>query len=105
MKRLFVLATALACLIATFDIAPAQTGAKQPLQRTEREQYRERLNENVVYLMGGQLGAALVVVAHDISVVVNDGDALRVLPVLGGGAAQNLRDVVFLRGIDLGITT
>jgi TRAP-type uncharacterized transport system substrate-binding protein len=99
MRTLCVVATALACLVATFDATSAQTNAKQ------REQYRERLNENVVYLMGGQIGAALVVVAHDISVVVNDGDNLRVLPVLGGGAAQNLRDVVFLRGIDLGITT
>ncbi len=106
MRVLCAVATALACLVATFDIASAQTGAKQrPLPRPERERYREQLNENVVYLMGGQLGAALVVVAHDISVVVNDGDNLRVLPVLGGGAAQNLRDVVFLRGIDLGITT
>lgn len=106
MKRLFALATALACFAATFDTAPAQTEVKQrPLKRTERDQYRERLNENVLYLMGGQLGAALVVVAHDMSVVVNDADNLRVLPVLGGGAAQNLRDVVFLRGIDLGITT
>lgn len=106
MKRLFALATALACFAATFDAAPAQTEVKQrPLKRTERDQYRERLNENVLYLMGGQLGAALVVVAHDMSVVVNDADNLRVLPVLGGGAAQNLRDVVFLRGIDLGITT
>jgi hypothetical protein len=54
--------------------------------------------------MGGQLGAAYVVIAHDISVVVNDGDSLRVLPVIGGAAVQNLRDVVFLRGIDLGVT-
>jgi TRAP transporter TAXI family solute receptor len=100
----FAVAAALgfACLAAGADMGLAQTEKRGPL--TPREKYREQVNENVLYLMGGQLGAAYVVIAHDISVVVNDGDNLRVLPVIGGAAVQNLRDVVFLRGIDLGVT-
>lgn len=85
-------------------MAVAQTTDKQRAAFSPREKYREQVNQNVLYLMGGQLGAAYVVIAHDISVVVNDGDNLRVLPVIGGAAVQNLRDVVFLRGIDLAVT-
>jgi TRAP transporter TAXI family solute receptor len=103
MRFALMAALGFASLAASFDMSQAQTAEKRgPL--TPREKYREQVNENVLYLMGGQLGAAYVVIAHDISVVVNDGDNLRVLPVIGGAAVQNLRDVVFLRGIDLGVT-
>jgi uncharacterized protein len=70
-----------------------------------REQLRKRVNENVLFLMGGQPGATFSQLAHDISVVVDDPNNLRVLPVAGGAAVQNVEDVVFLRSIDLALTT
>lgn len=78
--------------------------AQQRAGQQAREAYRERVNENVLFLMGGQLGAAYIQIAHDISVVVEDGLNLRVLPVVGGAGVQNVHDVVFLRGIDLALT-
>jgi TRAP-type uncharacterized transport system substrate-binding protein len=51
------------------------------------------------------LGAPYIQLGHDISVVVNDGDNLRILPVVSDGALTNVRDVLYLRGVDLGITT
>ena len=36
--------------------------------------------------------------------MLNDGDNFRVLPVVGEGGAQNIKDVRFLKGIALGIT-
>lgn len=62
------------------------------------------MNENVLHLMGGSLGGGYIVVASDISIAVNDGNNLRVLPVVGGAGVQNVRDVVFLKGVDLGVT-
>ena len=73
---------------------------KQRSYLNAREQYREKVNENVLFLMGGQLGAAYITVAQDIAVVTDDGTKLRVLPVVGGAGVQNVHDVVFLRGID-----
>jgi TRAP-type uncharacterized transport system substrate-binding protein len=35
--------------------------------------------------------------------VLDDGDALRVLPILGKGSLQNIRDILVLRGVDIGI--
>ena len=40
----------------------------------------------------------------DLSAVLNDGDELRIMGVTSAGAFQNVRDVRFLKGIDLGFT-
>jgi len=69
------------------------------------EQIRQRVNDNVLFLMGGQPGATFSQLAHDISVVVEDGNNLRVLPVVGGAAVQNVEDVLYLRSIDMALTT
>jgi len=74
-------------------------------KQSSREQLRKKVNENVLFLMGGQPGATFSQLAHDISVVVDDSNNLRVLPVQGGAAVQNVEDVVFLRNIDLALTT
>jgi uncharacterized protein len=72
---------------------------------TPYEQMRQRVNDNVLFLMGGQPGATFSQLAHDISVVVEDGNNLRVLPVVGGAAVQNVEDVLYLRSIDMALTT
>lgn len=86
------------------ETGSAANGTASRAARQSREAYRESINENVLFLMGGQLGAAYIQLAHDVSVVVNDGLNLRVLPVVGGAGVQNVHDVVFLRGIDLALT-
>jgi TRAP-type uncharacterized transport system substrate-binding protein len=67
--------------------------------------YREQVNENVLFLMGGQPGGSYMELAYDISLAVDDGLRLRVIPVIGNAAVQNVSDVLFLRGIDLALTT
>jgi len=86
------------------DSVSPEVRAQQRASQQAREAYRERVNENVLFLMGGQLGAAYIQIAHDVSIVVDDGMNLRVLPVVGGAGVQNVHDVVFLRGIDLALT-
>lgn len=68
-----------------------------------RDRYRERHNESVIYLMGGQPGGAFAGLAADIASVVNADGRMRVLPVSGGAGAQNINDLVMLRGIDLAL--
>jgi TRAP-type uncharacterized transport system substrate-binding protein len=65
---------------------------------------RGKVNENLVMLLGGTLGGPWLQMAQDISTVVGEGDNLRILPVAGGGGKSNLRDILLLRGVDLGIT-
>ena len=90
-------------LALVLSLPPFDSAASQTL--SAREQIRQKVNENVLFLMGGQLGAPFNQLAHDISVVVEDGDNLRVLPVVGGAAIQNVKDVLFLRSVDMALTT
>src|SRR5579864_7610027 len=69
------------------------------------EQLRQRVNDNVIFLMGGQPGATFNQLANDISLVVSDGYKLRVLSVEGGAAVENVEDVLYLRNIDMALTT
>jgi len=64
----------------------------------------ERINANTIAVVSGNLNATYVTIAYDLSAVLDDGDDFRVLPVIGKGGGQNIKDVRFLKGIDLGIT-
>ena len=64
----------------------------------------ERLNANTISIVAGNPNATYLSIAYDMSDVLDDGDNFRVLPVVGKGGGQNIRDVRFLKGIDLGIT-
>jgi TRAP-type uncharacterized transport system substrate-binding protein len=65
---------------------------------------REKVNQNLLMLLGGTLGGPWIQMAQDVALAVSDGDNLRVIALAGGGAKSNLRDVLLARGVDLGIT-
>jgi TRAP transporter TAXI family solute receptor len=62
------------------------------------------MNANTLTLVTGNPSFIFTAYGNDLAAVLNDGDELRILPVASQGAAQNVRDVRFLRGIDLGFT-
>jgi len=93
----------LALLLALGPLFAAPSDAQG--QGFAREAERQKVNENVVMLLAGELGQADIQLAQDIAVAVDDGDKLRVLPVASGGAAMNVRDILLLRGADLGVST
>jgi TRAP-type uncharacterized transport system substrate-binding protein len=63
-----------------------------------------QINSNTIAVVSGNINAAWLTIAYDLSAVLDDGNDFRVLPVIGRGGAQNVRDVRYLKGIDLGIT-
>ena len=63
-----------------------------------------RINSNTIYVVSGNLNGTYLTIAYDLSAVLDDGDNLRVLPIIGKGGGQNVRDVRFLKGVDIGIT-
>ena len=66
----------------------------------------EAPNENTVGIISGNPYSAPTYLqfAYDMAMVLNDGDNLRVVPVVGMGGSQNIRDVRSLKGIDIGFT-
>ena len=66
-------------VIGALWLNPESTQAQAPQQKDRlgvptREQMRQKMNENLLVLMCGSLGAPYIQLGHDISVVVNDGD-------------------------------
>lgn len=109
MRSLTIARAACALLVAGFlalaghaPEALAQVAAKAP-RLGPLEQIRAQINENVVTIISGNPNGGYLGIAYDIAAVTDDGDNLRVLPIVGKGAVQNVRDILFLRGIDMGL--
>ena len=82
--------------------ASAESGAPGELETLDT--IGTRINSNTVYVISGNLNGTYLTIAYDLSAVLDDGDNLRVLPIIGKGGGQNIRDVRFLKGVDIGIT-
>ncbi|HUW73644.1 MAG TPA: TAXI family TRAP transporter solute-binding subunit [Methyloceanibacter sp.] len=103
------------CLLPLCAAAPA--GAKddtkdqakpasqdRPSAQNLRQDYRAKLNDNTVTIMSGAARSTDAAIVQDVAAVLDDGAAMRVVPMIGKGPAQTLRDVMFMRGVDMGIT-
>ena len=90
-------------------LAGSMAHAQVPANESKRaprleEQWKEKLNANTVAIIAGSPEDTYLDITHDLAVVLND-ENLRILPVVGMGGAQNIRDVLYLKGIDIGITS
>lgn len=82
--------------------------AKRPPQPANPDARRaaltEQLNQNTVTVMSGNPNGTYLYLAYDMSAVLDEGNDLRVLPIIGKGGYQNVIDTLHLRGVDLCIT-
>lgn len=98
---------ALAVLTAVLSISPAFAQNYRNRWIPEKPGYGgllERANSNNITIVSGGLDSTDLSIASDLAVVLDDGDDFRVIPVIGRGGGQSIRDVRFLKGVDLGIT-
>jgi TRAP transporter TAXI family solute receptor len=66
-------------------------------------QTKQALNANTVTLITGTIGGTYVQIGADLASLLDDGNKLRVLPIVGRGSVQSVADILFLQGVDLGI--
>jgi TRAP transporter TAXI family solute receptor len=83
--------------------ASAQSGGADS-NASPRAGLAERLNANNVTVISGDPNGTYLYFAYDMASVLDEPDRLRVIPMVGKGAAQNTRDLLYLKGIDMGIT-
>jgi branched-chain amino acid transport system substrate-binding protein len=60
-------------------------------------------NANTVTMMTGSFGGTYVEIGADLASVLDDGHNFRLLPVVGRGSVQAVADILFLKGVDVGI--
>ena len=63
----------------------------------------EKINRGTVGIVTGSVDGTYARIASDLARVLDDGEKLRVLPILGKGSIQNIADILYLKGVDLGI--
>src|SRR6185437_7108374 len=80
---------------------PAAAASQSPTRSIEA--MRERINAGTVGIVSGGLNGTYIRIAAELAAVLDDGDTLRVLPLVGKGSVQNIADILFLKGIDIGI--
>jgi TRAP transporter TAXI family solute receptor len=111
MRRLLGLAL-VAIAMSCGSNARAQTAAYDPGQVSDSlkaifqhgsAQTKQALNANTLMLITGTIGGTYVQFGADLSSVLDDGERLRVLPIVGRGSVQSIADLLLLQGVDLGI--
>src|ERR1700748_343022 len=85
-----------AVLMAVIGVAAADEPHNQSNQA-----WIERTNQGTVGIVTGGVDGTYIRLGADLLNVLDDGDSLRILSVIGRGAVQNLGDLLFLRGVDV----
>ena len=93
------------CVAAFLGCQPvaAQTVVQRSATRPVADAHATR-NAWTVGLAGGLLEGTFIRYAADIAKVLDDGDNLRVLPLVTFGAVGNVEDLLYLKGVDVAIT-
>ncbi|NKE44960.1 TAXI family TRAP transporter solute-binding subunit [Roseomonas frigidaquae] len=91
-------------------VAPAALGAGSALAQpmpgnsiTRLNAMAARANAGTVGLIAGGVDGTYIRIAADLAAVLDDGDRVRVIAMIGRGSVQNIADIMVLRGVDLGI--
>jgi TRAP transporter TAXI family solute receptor len=112
MRRLIGLALVASVMACGFAARAAEDGEFDPAKVSESlkaifqfgsADTKKALNANTVTLISGTIGGTYVQFGADLASVLDDGNKLRVLPIVGRGSVQSVADILFLQGVDLGI--
>ncbi|HEY7229074.1 MAG TPA: TAXI family TRAP transporter solute-binding subunit [Pseudolabrys sp.] len=111
--RFACLITAAIGLLATSSAGMAQKGEVDPGQVSEGLKaifsygqgrgIKDRLNANTITIITGTIGGTYVQIGADLASALDNGDDLRVLPIVGRGSVQSIADILYLKGVDLGV--
>ncbi len=105
MRNRVVFACVMALAIGLFSVnLAAQVVPKSIREGGTDAALRDRKNAWTVGIVGGLLSGTYMRFVDEMASVLNDGDNLRILPIVSYGAASNLDDLLYLRGVDAAVT-
>src|SRR6266852_6896402 len=84
--------------------AQAQTVPKSLEEGGSDAAQRIRKNNWTVGVAGGQLSGTYMTFANELAEVLDDGDNLRIVPIVTYGAASNMDDLLYLKNVDIAVT-
>ncbi len=90
--------------VAGLGAEPAWSQTTKRVRPPIVEPAKADMNTWTVGLAGGLLEGSFIRYAADIAKVLDDGDNLRVIPLVTYGAVGNVSDLLYLKGVDAAIT-
>ena len=103
LRTLFAIAIALMTLFQ-IEIATAQVITKALSEGGSDFAIKQRKNAWTVGVVGVIIDGTYMRFADELGKVLDDGDNLRILPMVSYGAASNLDDLLYLQGVDVAVT-
>jgi uncharacterized protein len=106
MRKFSAFLSVVCVLFVITDQASSQDSRPNKHTRTDGQTASKlgyQINKDTVGIISGNPNGTYLQLAYDMSAVL-DGENIRVLPIVGAGGGGNIKDVRFLKGIDLGIT-
>ena len=105
MRNRVILASVVALAVGLFSFNLAAQVIPRSIQEGGTDAaLREKKNAWTVGIVGGLLSGTYMRFVDEMASVLNDGDNLRILPIVSYGAASNLDDLLYLRGVDAAVT-
>jgi TRAP-type uncharacterized transport system substrate-binding protein len=86
-------------------VAPGAGSRNAPTAAANGEAVKaDRVNNWTIGVAAGLLEGSFIRFAAELAKAFDDGDNLRILPIVTYGAVENIADLLYLRGVDLAIT-
>jgi TRAP transporter TAXI family solute receptor len=105
MRHRHVIACLLTFAVGSFSFnASAQVMPNSIQEGGTDAALRAQKNAWTVGIVGGLFSGTYMQQVAEMASALNDGDNLRILPIVSNGAAGNLDDLLYLRGVDVAIT-
>lgn len=82
---------------------PAEKAPERLRTRLSESKFKETINRWTIGLAAGRIEGAPLRLAAELAQALDDGDNLRVMPIVTRGPFDNFQDLLHLRGIDLAI--
>ena len=82
---------------------PGRGSAAAARRRPIEQAHKDRINAWTVGLAAGRIEGAPLQFASELARVLDDGDNMRVLPIVTRGPFDNVYDLLYLRGVDAAI--
>jgi TRAP-type uncharacterized transport system substrate-binding protein len=99
---LFACRTVALLSLAFVALAPSPASAQTEKGRSVLAN-REQLNQAVIGLVAGRIEGAPLRLAAELARALDDGDKMRVIPMVSRGPFDNINDLIALKGVDAAI--
>src|SRR5215468_9022450 len=90
--------------LGSFEIAQAGTRSATTANTAGEQVRAAQVNSWTVGVAGGFFEGTFIRFAVELAKALDDGDNLRILPIVSYGGNENINDLLYLKGVDVAIT-